>query len=88
MFGSETMLINTIADKLNMSINFQYYSSLSNDHNIDGTGMLSDLLLNNIDVAVGNIVISDRVHKNIAVSTPYTVVNWSKSIHYPIYFSH
>lgn len=65
-----------------MTINFQYYSSIdklgdmyiSNEHNINGTGMLNDLLLNNIDIAVGNIVISDRVHRNLAVSTPYTVV--------------
>lgn len=89
------MLINTIAEKLNMSINFQYYSSInnlgdlfvSNDHQIDGTGMLNDLFSNNIDIAVGNIVISDRVYRNIAVSTPYTVVNGAKSSHYSLFLT-
>lgn len=77
------MLILTIADKLNMTIEFEYYSNLdsmgdsyvSNEHDIlYGSGILNDILLHNIDVAIGNIVISDRVHRSLAVSTAYTVV--------------
>lgn len=76
------MLIMAIADKLNMTIEYAYYANMdtlanlyvSNEFDMVGSGILNDLLLHNIDIAIGNIVISDKVHKTLAVSTPYTVV--------------
>lgn len=83
--GSETILISTIAEKLNFTINYKYYLNVDNlgdvdvsdGHDIYGSGMLNDLLRNNIDIAIGNIVISERVHQNLGVSTTYTVVQVS-----------
>ncbi len=82
MFGSEVMLINTIAEKLNMTIDFHHYMNMDNigdlyvskEQDVYGSGMLNDLLLNKIDIAVGNIVISNKVSRNFAASTSYTVV--------------
>lgn len=81
-FGSEVMLIKTIAEKLDLTVNFHYYSNMDNLGNlfvsqagyINGSGMVNELLLNEIDIAIGNILISDIATENLAVSTSYTVV--------------
>lgn len=52
---------------------------ISNENNVSGYGMLTDLLFNIIDVAVGNIIISDRVLRDLTISTAYNMVTSKKS---------